>query len=845
MSLLDDESMETRSTLGPGQQQLDDFTNDDLGSIASSLGGSVRQHASFPPGFDAASVDKASVGKASLSSAGGASQESSQAAGSSPTTVCTAQTNLDHTLDDGFVPGQSGFVDEGEEEEEGADERSATDTETGTETGTEVSEPLGAGWGHGLQFTDGSTLDSRSLGHGDHDDGSLSLASARSDLSSVRHHASFPPGFDPGSQDRASLAASDLAPSLSFDRFAATASSDLDGSTLDADLDTGFVPGKATLDPDESNEEATRESSRAPSREEEGDFTDASSLDTSRSLDTRNSLLSVGELTPGGAFTGSFPSGFEASQDRMLRSVSLRGSSVGADGADSELSTGRSRDSLSSLGRELTAGYAPGLGAWLMADAEDAEGRGGNDDDDDEKEEEEEEHDDFPGRPQVKAMRRAPLDDSSASGSTSSSASRTDRDPAMAAAANKRRAKRGVVQKLPASEKSAKRLVADAEVKERQRRLNRVAQKKKAAQCSQLMTIKESLQDDAASKTAEQYRSLGLPVPAALAQGRTGDAGGGGDGGCGDGLGDDGSLATSGRGSRGARSGRGGLSLVTGEGSTLEAEASGGSSRPRTAPDLEQLVDRPRDGYECYICKVRQAGCPLCWDFPTWVRKPKTPKSRPPTDAGRSRSGTAAGRDLAPIEVPVPPLCPRDYAFTPGMTEDVGGFVAAGGDLIRPPLHTCLTTNKAIKLYRACFRSYCTFNVKTVPAGPVCSVVLDMETSTVYELYERFRANARDGDEAFVHLYLPTEGGIFSLCNQDDQETDLQRANVNAFEPLSSYHIGTVSQAHQMSSAGSAKTAATYDDSRQRAFAAKSRPPGSAWEDPNAPHTVSILYYPW
>jgi hypothetical protein len=39
-------------------------------------------------------------------------------------------------------------------------------------------------------------------------------------------------------------------------------------------------------------------------------------------------------------------------------------------------------------------------------------------------------------------------------------------------------------------------------------------------------------------------------------------------------------------------------------------------------------------------------------------------------------------------------------------------------------------------------------------------------------------------------LYLPTTHGTFSLCNQDEQETDQLRANVNAFESLKSYHIG-------------------------------------------------------
>jgi hypothetical protein len=62
--------------------------------------------------------------------------------------------------------------------------------------------------------------------------------------------------------------------------------------------------------------------------------------------------------------------------------------------------------------------------------------------------------------------------------------------------------------------------------------------------------------------------------------------------------------------------------------------------------------------------------------------------------------------------------------------------------------------------------------------------------STIFDLYETFRANSEDGAQPSVHLYLPTWNGIFSLCNQDEQETDMLRANVNAFEDLKSYKIG-------------------------------------------------------
>lgn len=62
--------------------------------------------------------------------------------------------------------------------------------------------------------------------------------------------------------------------------------------------------------------------------------------------------------------------------------------------------------------------------------------------------------------------------------------------------------------------------------------------------------------------------------------------------------------------------------------------------------------------------------------------------------------------------------------------------------------------------------------------------------SPPYQLYEKFRSNSADGCLPAVHLYLPTDNGIFSLCNQDEQETELLRANINAFESLNTYNIG-------------------------------------------------------
>ena len=63
----------------------------------------------------------------------------------------------------------------------------------------------------------------------------------------------------------------------------------------------------------------------------------------------------------------------------------------------------------------------------------------------------------------------------------------------------------------------------------------------------------------------------------------------------------------------------GGQSLVSGQSTALASK--GSTAAERTVADLEQLIDRPAPGQECYICKVRQPGCPLCWDFPVWKRR--------------------------------------------------------------------------------------------------------------------------------------------------------------------------------------------------------------------------------
>mmetsp|Transcript_31175 Transcript_31175/g.36727 ORF Transcript_31175/g.36727 Transcript_31175/m.36727 type:complete len:610 (-) Transcript_31175:125-1954(-) len=279
----------------------------------------------------------------------------------------------------------------------------------------------------------------------------------------------------------------------------------------------------------------------------------------------------------------------------------------------------------------------------------------------------------------------------------------------------------GLPEIAPPSEVSSKRRVKTEEEKIRERQIRDLQREKnkekrliRMAHANELQAIKDELTKHEKATAARQYENIGVALP-----------------------------------------------TVNFSKETVSSQ----SKTPTQIVSRESLVMMPEPGQECFICKVRQGGCPLCFDFPVWVHR---------------------STNTSNVEY-VTPLQPRDYAFAPG--EDPGvAVVQAGGQRIRPPLHTNLTTHSAIAHCRALYKSFTKFNIKTVPAGNTVSVSLDANQSYVDELYDAFRSNSAQTER--VHLYLPTEAGIFSLCNQDEQETELLRANINAFELLSTYNIG-------------------------------------------------------
>lgn len=193
--------------------------------------------------------------------------------------------------------------------------------------------------------------------------------------------------------------------------------------------------------------------------------------------------------------------------------------------------------------------------------------------------------------------------------------------------------------------KTEEQLHRDRAAKERQRRQTVARRRHTGALDSQLSHEKGAREAAMAASAAKQWAAIGMQAPVALQRALPALAEPAA-------LGTDDlathagvdSFAATAHDLFGERSAADPGSLGT-KGSGL-----GSSASKRTVADLDALVDRPLPGMECYICKVRQPGCPLCWDFPKWKKRPPKP-------------GTAKA---AAIEAYVPPLCPNNYAFVPG-----------------------------------------------------------------------------------------------------------------------------------------------------------------------------------
>jgi hypothetical protein len=104
-----------------------------------------------------------------------------------------------------------------------------------------------------------------------------------------------------------------------------------------------------------------------------------------------------------------------------------------------------------------------------------------------------------------------------------------------------------------------------------------------------------------------------------------------------------------------------------------------------------------------------------------------------------------------------------------------------------PPIHTRMTTERAIFWHRKLFCEYITFYIKSLPYGEVTVVRME-KSDTVSYLYQQFAANSKHGVED-AWLYIPHMKGCFSLDNSFFPASDLCNELDCGQQLLSSYHL--------------------------------------------------------
>lgn len=147
------------------------------------------------------------------------------------------------------------------------------------------------------------------------------------------------------------------------------------------------------------------------------------------------------------------------------------------------------------------------------------------------------------------------------------------------------------------------------------------------------------------------------------------------------------------------------------------------------------------DGCAC------RAGCPACWEMPLG-------------------------------------FTPSDFEFTgpiPPPNQRPSGPL--------PPIHTKLTTARAIYWHRKLFCDYITLYVKSLPYGAVTVLQVEKAESVAY-LYHLFLSNCPYGiNEAGCALYIPHSRGCFSIDNTFLPASDLANELDTGREPLTSYNL--------------------------------------------------------
>ncbi|KAG5187594.1 hypothetical protein JKP88DRAFT_353703 [Tribonema minus] len=193
----------------------------------------------------------------------------------------------------------------------------------------------------------------------------------------------------------------------------------------------------------------------------------------------------------------------------------------------------------------------------------------------------------------------------------------------------------------------------------------------------------------------------------------------------------------------------------------LLAAAGGATAAAATDERDLRYVRALAPGDACPTCLLRKAGCPRCWEYPAgWAARDFAYEG----PAGSSGAAAAA----ATLEL-----------------------LAGAGSAAPPerlPLHTQLTTESAIRLYRSIEQSFIRFLVKALPCGPVTALACEARWP-VHALYAMLRAASAGGAARDAFLFLPTTAGAFALDCAERAETDVSLGVHTALLPLARYNL--------------------------------------------------------
>jgi hypothetical protein len=106
----------------------------------------------------------------------------------------------------------------------------------------------------------------------------------------------------------------------------------------------------------------------------------------------------------------------------------------------------------------------------------------------------------------------------------------------------------------------------------------------------------------------------------------------------------------------------------------------------------------------------------------------------------------------------------------------------------KPNLHTKLTTEKGLQLYRSILLNLLTVYVKVMPGHDVLRLVLD-SNDTVWHLHNMFKTHHHLGSRQGSMLILPTVVGMFHMNADMIPENEYLTACRTALIPIKNYHM--------------------------------------------------------